>query len=79
MPQGRPLHRNWAQAFALFCLLGMSTWVLAQTPGQAPGREGRGMPAMPKKGVCPLPILPALPAYSDDTFFAKTGVPHGKL
>jgi enterochelin esterase-like enzyme len=34
---------------------------------------------MPKKGVCPLPILPALPAYADTSFFAKTDVPHGKV
>ena len=33
----------------------------------------------PKKGVCPLPILPALPTYADATFFAKTEVPHGKI
>ncbi len=33
----------------------------------------------PKKGVCPLPILPALPTYADTAFFAKTEVPHGKL
>ena len=36
MPLNRPLKRNWAQALALFWLLGMITWVLAQTPGQAP-------------------------------------------
>lgn len=86
MPQYRPLKRNWTQALALLWLLGMVTWLLAQTPGQAPpaggqapGRGGRGMPAMPRKGVCPLPVLPALPAYSDGAFFAKTGVPHGKV
>ncbi len=33
----------------------------------------------PKKGVCPLPILPALPTYTDASFFAKTEVPHGKI
>lgn len=68
MPQGRPIERNWAPAVALFWLLGMIAAVLAQTPGQAPGRGGRGMPAMPRKGVCPLPV-----------FFAKAGVPHGKV
>jgi enterochelin esterase-like enzyme len=33
----------------------------------------------PKAGVCPLPILPALPAYAETAFFAKTDVPHGKV
>lgn len=33
----------------------------------------------PKKGVCPLPILSALPTYADASFFAKTEVPHGKV
>lgn len=33
----------------------------------------------PKKGVCPLPILPALPTYADTSFFAQTNVPHGKI
>ena len=86
MQQNRPRKRSWAQALALFWLFGMFTWVLAQTPAQAPsagsqapGRGGRGMPAAPKKGVCPLPILPALPAYTDSAFYAKTGVPHGKV
>ena len=37
------------------------------------------MPPPPKAGVCPLPILPALPAYTDQTFFAKADVPHGKI
>ena len=52
-----------------------------QQPGQprgAPG-GGRGMMAMPKAGICPLPILPALPAYADTSFFARTSVPHGKV
>ncbi|MFN7928062.1 MAG: alpha/beta hydrolase-fold protein [Blastocatellia bacterium] len=39
----------------------------------------RPRPEMPKKGVCPLPILPALPTYSDTSFFAPTNVPHGKV
>jgi enterochelin esterase-like enzyme len=33
----------------------------------------------PKKGVCPLPILPALPTSADASFFAKTEAPHGKI
>lgn len=63
--------------------------VMAQSPaapaaglGQAqPGQAAasRGMRAMPKAGVCPLPTLPALPTLSDDSFFAKTSVPHGKI
>jgi hypothetical protein len=34
---------------------------------------------MPKPGICPLPILPALPAYADTSFFANANVPHGKV
>jgi enterochelin esterase family protein len=33
----------------------------------------------PKAGVCPLPILPALPTLTDAAFFAKADVPHGKV
>ena len=39
----------------------------------------RPRPEMPKKGVCPLPILPTLPTYADASFFAQTNVPHGKI
>jgi len=33
----------------------------------------------PKPGVCPLPTLPALPAYDDARFFAKANAPHGRI
>ena len=33
----------------------------------------------PKAGVCPLPILPALPVITETAFFAKADVPHGKV
>ena len=62
------------------------------SPGQAPtaphvpGRDEPGgpggppaMPPMPKPGICPLPILPALPTYADASFFANADVPHGKV
>ncbi len=48
----------------------------AQPP--APGRGGRGM-TLPAKGVCPLPILPAVPAYEDTSFYANASVPHGRI
>jgi enterochelin esterase-like enzyme len=52
-------------------------------PGQirptAPGRSGVGEPPAPKAGVCPLPILPSLPAYADTAFFAATDVAHGAI
>jgi enterochelin esterase-like enzyme len=54
-------------------LLGVNTLVLAQAPPRPPMRPA------PKAGVCPLPILPALPAYTETAFFAKTDVPHGKV
>jgi enterochelin esterase family protein len=34
---------------------------------------------MPKTGATVLPILPALPALDDTSFFAKADVPHGKV
>jgi enterochelin esterase family protein len=33
----------------------------------------------PKKGVCPLPILAALPEYTDTGFYSNQNVPHGKV
>jgi enterochelin esterase-like enzyme len=51
----------------------------ASQRGEGQPGGGRGMMAMPKAGVCPLPILPALPAYKDTSFFAKTNVLHGKV
>lgn len=39
----------------------------------------RPRPEPPKKGVCPLPILPALPTYADTSFFAQREVSHGKV
>ena len=53
----------------------------SQPSAAAAGRPGGGrrMPSLPKPGPCPLPILPALPAYDDTTFFAKVDVPHGKV
>src|ERR1039457_2201575 len=55
----------------------------AQAPAGQPGTgappRGRAVPPAPKAGVCPLPILPALPAYTDQTFSAKADVPHGKI
>lgn len=48
-------------------------------PGEAPAGRGRGMMRGPSPGVCPLPILPELPAYEDTSFFAKTDVPHGAI
>ncbi len=70
-------------------VLCLAVAALAQPPAQAPavqpggGTPGRGMSrgmsGMPKAGVCPLPILPALPAFSDTAFFAKTDVLHGKV
>lgn len=53
-----------------------------QPGGRAAGSQpggGRGAMRSPKPGVCPLPILPALPTLSETSFFAKTDVPHGKI
>lgn len=54
---------------AVACVLA-GTLAFAQAP---PRREA------PKPGVCPLPILPALPAGTDTSFFANATVPHGTV
>lgn len=59
--------------------------LFAQAPppaGQAaPGARagGRGGIAAPRRGVAPLPNLPALPEATDTSFFARTDVPHGTV
>jgi enterochelin esterase-like enzyme len=58
-----------------------------QQPGQQrqgqPGQPGQQPPSssrvVPKSGVCPLPILPALPSSSETSFYAQTNVPHGRV
>ena len=60
------------------CLLfAVASFVLAQAPPA--GAPGRPYIKPPKAGLCPLPILPALPAYADTAFYANTGVAHGKV
>jgi enterochelin esterase-like enzyme len=51
--------------------------LLAQNQNPPAGRMQ--MPEMPKPGPCALPILPALPARTDSSFFAVKSVPHGKV
>ena len=65
-------------AFAIIMIISFSGF------GQEPARPdttpaGRPPFRMPEKGVCPLSILPALPAYSESDFYARTDVPHGKI
>jgi enterochelin esterase-like enzyme len=43
--------------------------------GPPPGQR----PSTPKPGPCPLPILPALAAMEDTTFFTVRDVPHGNV
>ncbi len=62
------------KAQKLLCLFGSVS--LASALAQPPRPPIR--PA-PKAGVCPLPILPALPAITETAFFAKVDVPHGKV
>ena len=40
---------------------------------------GVGRRPVPKPGPAPLPILPALPAHDDASFYAEADVPHGKV
>ncbi len=61
--------------FALGFIFAVS--MFGQTPPA--GGRGRSMTPPPKAGVCPLPILQALPAASDTAFWASTSVPHGTV
>src|SRR3954449_6241780 len=69
-------------------ILFVLAWVMppiarAQATGGGPDtRPAGGPPAgmrTPKPGPVPLPILPALPAIDDTSFYAKADVPHGKV
>lgn len=51
----------------------------AQAPSGGGRPAGRPMITAPKAGVCPLPILAALPTLEDGSFFAKKAVAHGKI
>ena len=51
----------------------------AQPPSGNTNRSNRAMMRTPKPGVCPLPILEALPKYTDTAFYTRTDVPHGKV
>jgi len=77
------IQRRGSPAVTAGAVLILSSLLAAQPPAGQAGAgappRGRAIPAAPKAGVCPLPILPALPAYSDQTFFAKADVPHGKI
>lgn len=42
-------------------------------------RAGRPPLRLPQPGPCPLPILSALPAYDDASFYAVKDVPHGTV
>ena len=49
----------------------------AAQPERPRGRPG--MPAAPKPGPVAIPILPALAARDDASFYAEADVPHGKV
>lgn len=51
----------------------------APRPANATGGGVPPRPAAPEAGPCPLPILPALPAREERTFYATANVPHGQL
>ena len=42
-------------------------------------RWSLAMMKTPKKGMCPIPILPALVSENDTAFYAVRDVPHGKV
>ena len=60
-------------AFIVTGCLSLATLAQNAPPANRPRMEP------PKKGVCPLPILPALPTYADTSFFAQREAPHGKV
>jgi len=70
--------RAFSRFLAFVFVFGAAATVMAQEPAKPAPPKGV-MREMPKPGPCPLPILPALPAYDDDSFYAETNVPHGKV
>src|SRR5271166_3303119 len=79
----RSIQRLGPRAVAAGVALILSSILAAQPPAGQPAAgappRGRAMPPAPKAGVCPLPILPALPAYGDQSFFTKADVRNGKI
>jgi enterochelin esterase family protein len=71
---------DFSKCLIALIFFGLNAISTGQNPQQSP-TQGTSRPAfkMPKKGTCPLPILPALPSYADSEFFARTDVPHGKV
>jgi enterochelin esterase-like enzyme len=47
--------------------------------GQLPPGISAGPNVVPKPGVCPLPILPAIPKYEETAYYANADVPHGHV
>ncbi|HCI55761.1 MAG TPA: hypothetical protein DFI01_07535 [Bacteroidales bacterium] len=72
--------KNRMGVFIILLLFsGMGYFSAGQNPANAPQQTGRRTLDMPKKGVCPLPILPALPTYSDTKFYERKDIPHGRI
>jgi enterochelin esterase family protein len=72
------LKRRPALKFAGAVLI-LSSVALAQPPSGGPPAGERRLASMPKAGVCPLPILPALPSLGETAFHEKKAVPHGSV
>src|SRR5579862_3485787 len=75
-----------AIGFSLAVMLAGGAWgqeaprtVPGPPPGQLPPGISAGPNVVPKAGVCPLPILPAIPKYEDTAYFASANVPHGRV
>ncbi len=76
------IHRSPVFVTLLIVLFIFFTAVVAQEeaqPEQRPPQGERPRMGMPEKGVCPLPILSALPTYADTIFYARQDVPHGRV
>jgi enterochelin esterase family protein len=79
----RLLRTNSLRLVACTAFASLGLHLAAAQPAAAPAggaRTGRGggnrAPATPRN---PVPILPALPAPEDKSFYAATDVPHGKV
>jgi enterochelin esterase-like enzyme len=69
-------HQTMFFAFAI----GVTSAAAPAAPPQGQRGGGRGATRTPKPGPTPLPILPALPAADDASFYAnRPDVPHGKV
>ncbi|MDP4223711.1 MAG: alpha/beta hydrolase-fold protein [Bacteroidota bacterium] len=76
----KPIAKRTLRLITLTALMGLPSILSGQNKQQVPPQGIMKQSFnMPRKGPCPLPVLPVLPAYSDSDFYARKEVPHGEV